>query len=231
MKRILLVLVAIVMCFTVVGCSTKTVEGNKEFGKYTGIYKLKNMELRIVHYKDTLSLMLRKDGEPYGNTLVTLEGNKFEDLECEFELKKNIVNVKSKQKEIPTGDYKRTNEYTTKEIYKDYIGDISYIKYNNGIYENSTDKIYTVRLNDDTIKFAYKHKDSSSNLAASKESDTLYTTDLFGDIYELKYNNDTLEFKVNSKDENENELTGKYEKTREMKDSEVIKVFAFEDYE
>ena len=59
MKRILLVLVAIVMCFTVVGCSTKTVEGNKEFGKYTGIYKLKNMELRIVHYKDTLSLILR----------------------------------------------------------------------------------------------------------------------------------------------------------------------------
>lgn len=128
MKKIILGIIIVVMCFVVVGCESTTIEGNKEFGEYTGIYKLKNMELKIVHHKNTILLMMNKDGESYGSTVVYLDGNKFTDLNCEFELKKDLVNIKSNQKDIPNGDYQRISEYTIEEIYKEYIGDISYIE-------------------------------------------------------------------------------------------------------
>ena len=125
MKKVVLGLMVVIMCFVLTGCNEKAVEGNKDFGKYTGIYKLNNVEFKIVHYKNTLQVQEYKDNELYGNTTVFTENNKFEDLDCKFEFKNNALKVTTKKKEIPSGDYIRVKPYSTEEIYKDYVGEES----------------------------------------------------------------------------------------------------------
>ena len=229
MKKIVLLLIAIIMCFTLTGCGAKPVDSNKSFGKYTGIYKLKNMELRIVHYKNELLVLLRKDGEPYGNTSVTLEGNKFSDLDCEFELKNDSIKVTTDKKDMPKGDYIRIKPYSTKKIYKDYIGDISYVDNNNGIYENNDIVVYTVRSREDTTRIAYAYKDMSANIDLRKENDTHFKTEIFGDIYDLKYNNDELEIKVESESDAKI-INGTYKRKDKLTAVKAIQIFVFEDY-
>ena len=230
MKKILLILIIIIMCFTVTGCFSKPVEGNKSFDKYTGIYKLNDSEIKIVHYKDSLLVTMKNKNNLIGQTTVSLKDNKFEDFNCRFELKKNYVKVTTNQNDIPKGDYIRVNKYTTKEIYKDYIGDISYINDYNGIYENNITKIYTVRTNKDIVRFAYNYKDVNTNIAIVKEKENNFTTDIFNDIYNLNFNDNSIKLKVDSKNENKKSISGNYILKSRMKAVDIIKIFAFEEY-
>ena len=231
MKKIIFGLIIIVMCFTLTGCFLDgTVEGNEEFGEYTGIYKLKNFELRVVQNGNTLSLIMNKDEKPFGRTLVYLTGNKFEDINCEFELKENVISIKTTQKDIPEGDYKRLKPYTTEEIYKEYIGDFSYLNKNNGVYENDNNRIYTVRATKDTIRMAYRRQELTANIALGMNNENSFSADLYDNKYDINYKNDTLELKADSKDETIRSLTGKYTRKGKMTATEVIKIFVFEEY-
>ena len=230
MKKTILGIIIITMCLVLTGCN-KAVAGNKAFGEYTGIYKLNDVEFKIAHYKNTVLLLARKNDEPYGNSTIYLKDNKFEDMDCKFEFKKNALKVTTKKNNIPSGTYIRIKPYTTKEIYKEYLGDISYINKNNGIYTNETTTIYTVRSGKDTVRIANYYKESGTNIDIPKKSETEFNTKFFEDEYTLKYNNDELEVSVNSNDENTRALSGNYKKKSEMKAEEVIKIFVFNGYE
>lgn len=231
MKKILYILLIIIMCITVTGCFEKTVEGNKSFGEYTGIYKLKNFELRVAQYKNDIAIIIKHDGKPFGSTKEEMKGNKLKSINCEFEFKKNAVIVNTNQKDIPKGKYKRLGSYTTKEIYKDYIGDISFIdtKYN-GIYENNGKMIYTVQTGKDIVRLANYNEDSSLNVVVQNNGNDIFKSNFFEDYYELKYGIEKLEANFKSEKKKLEEQSGMYNKTKEMKATDIIKVFVFESY-
>ena len=230
MKKIILGIMIIISCFIMTGCNTKTKEGNKEFGKYTGIYKLKNVEFKIAHYKNTLLITVNKNKTVYSSTSVVIDGTKFEDLDCKFELVKNGLKVTTKNKDIPNGTYKRIDEYSTKEIYKDYVGDISLLDKTNGEYERDGIKLYIVQTNEETLRVATATKEEGINIDLTKESDNHFSTDFFDDKYDLKIDGNKLELKLESKEEKSNTLTGTYTKKSKLNATKVIKVFSFDDY-
>lgn len=231
MKKILYILLIIIMCISVTGCFEKTVEGNKAFGEYTGIYRKNNFELRIVQYKNNLVVIMEKDEQPFGSTKTKIEGNKFEDMNCKFEFKKNAIIIDTNQSDIPKGKYKRVGSYTTKEIYKDYIGDISFIetKYN-GVYENNGKKIYTVQAGKDIVRLANYNEDSSLNVVVQNNGNDTFISNFFEDYYEIKYGIEKLEANFKSEKKKLEEQSGTYNKTSEMKATDIIKIFVFETY-
>lgn len=227
MKKIVLILIAVILCVTLTGC--KSVKGNEKFGKYTGIYKLQNMEIKVVHYKNKLLVKMNKNNEPFGSTEVIIEGNKFEDLNCTFEFKKDAVNIKTTQKDIPKGDYKRVKPYTTKEIYKDYVGDIAFLNNDyNGVFENDKNTIYTLQTTKDTIRFATDNNGVSTNLELNKKDEQHFYLDFFESKYNLTFNKEQLEVKYESPDEDA--ISGTYNRKSKMKAVDAIKIIAFDDY-
>ena len=232
MKKIILSIMAIAICFLLVGCGNnnlKTVEGNKAFGKYTGIYKLEKAEFKIIQYKDTLSVVMNNKGESMGNSTVFIEDNKVEVNDYKLEFKGNTVIVSSKNDNMPNGVYKRVNSYSTKAMYKDNIGDASLFETSNGVYKNDVSTIYAVKTDYDTYRFANSYKDTGLNLIATKEDDK-YVSDLFDEKYELTVNNDTLDLRVISETTASKELAGKYTKKGSIKMSDAIKLFIFDSY-
>jgi len=229
MKKIILGLVVIVMSFVLVGCNNnvKTVEGNKAFGEYTGIYKLGKNEFKMVQFKDKIMILAYNKGELCGNPTIFVENGKAKEEEYDFEFKENAVKIKSRSKLVKSGEYKRIKAYSTKEIYKDYVGDINLSNSHNGVYKNDVATIYTIQTDKNTIRFATYFNESGLNLEANKVSKNNYSCDFLEEKYELTYTSGILELKVDSQEENK-KLSGKYTKEKEISNADIVKIFAFD---
>ena len=231
MKKFVLYLIIIISCFIVSGCEIDTVGGNKDFGKYTGIYKLNDSELRIAHNKNTVLIIINQKGKLYGNSIAFLKKNKSSVLDCEFEFKDNEVILNTKKKDVKKGTYKRVGSYSTKQIYEEYIGDIKYLNNDyNGIYENDNKTIYTIQTHDDVVRFATKYGENNMNINTSKKDNNHYAAKFFNDVYDFKFNGDKLETSFKSEREKTKSLTGKYTRKSKMNAVEAIKAFAFDGY-
>lgn len=230
MKKILLGVIVIIMSFILVGCSNlKTVEGNKSFGKYTGIYKLGNNEISMVQLKEKILVLFYKDKELCGNTTWFVENNKVDDSEYKVEFKNNALKITSDNQALANGEYKRVKPYTTKEIYKDYIGDISLLKDNSGKYESDNKTMYIIKTNEDTVKFATYHNEMIMNIELNKDKDNSFKSDLFEEKYYMNINGNSFDLVVDTNDEDLKKLSGKYTKTADIKIEDVIKIFAFDE--
>lgn len=231
MKKKILKLFTIIMMislFFASGCNNnqEKIERNSSFGKYTGIYKLKNYELKVFHNGDDISLFILKDGDFHGNNSSIVEDNKVIFDEYEFEFADDIIKVKSDSENIPSGEYKLSGTYTTDEIYKDYIGDVSLIdsKYNYS-YENDGLNIYTIQESNTDIRIKYETSEESVNINLSYVEDDHFSIDFFDDIYDVKYENDSLILNVTSTEENKVKVNGTYSKKSKLTKEEIIKIF------
>ena len=231
MKKYIIGLLTIIMCFTLVGCiNTKTTKGNKDFGEYTGIYELGKVKFKLAQYKNTVLITITKNNELYGNTSLIIENNKIKDIDYDFELEKNQIKIKSKNKDVQSGTYKRIDSYSTKEIYKDYIGDISLLDKNSGIYKKDNNILYIIQSNENTLRIANYTEEESTNIELNKESNNHFTTDFFEDKYDVKINKETLELKLESESKKGEILTGTYKKESKINATDAIKIFVFDDY-
>lgn len=232
MKKLLLGLLIIILCFVLTGCNTfKTVEGNKEFGEYTGIYRLGKARIKIVQYKDKALVMLTKNNEMYGNATLFFNKNKLKDEDYKFEFKKNALTATFKNKAMPNGEYKRVASYLTETIYEDHVGDLSLLSNEyNGVYTNSENTIYTVQTSTDVIRIANYSDKAGLNIELHKENDNYFTADFFDDKYFLIYNGDKLDLKFESTNSENKDLTGIYTRDSKMEAKDIIRIFAFDDY-
>ena len=174
---------------------------NKSYGKYNGIYKYKNNEFRIFHKDDTIAYKVFKDGDPMGYDSSVIESNKLKINEYTFEFNKNSLKVKSKIKAIPSGTYKKDSGYSTNQIYKDYIGDVSlYNKKYKGLYENDKYSIYTVQIQDNELRIKYSTDEETVTINLYKIANDIFTIDFFGDLYDITYVKDELVINIKNKD-------------------------------
>lgn len=233
MKKIVIIIIGIIAIIAIgVGIilgmpqNLKAVEGNSDFGEYTGIYKLNNTEIKILHEDDTIDYKVYKDNDLYGNGSDTIKSNKIKIDDFTFEFGKNKMNVKSKNKNVSSGVYKRVDEYKTDNIYNDYVGDVAL--YNNnlaGVYENETYKIYIVVIDKNAIRMKYNTLDEGVNILVPKTNANSYEMDLFNTRYTINFKDNSLTLEVNSDDENSKVVNGTYTKTTTLSKVETIKEF------
>ena len=176
-----------------------------------------------------ISVVMSNKGEPTGNSTEVIEGSKVKINDYTLAFKGNTVKVTSKNKNMPKGEYKRVNSYSTKQIYKDNIGNITLFEKNNGVYKNDVTTVYVIKTDENTYRYANSYKNTGINLTATKENDK-YISDLVDEKYELIVSNDTIELKIDSQDETAKVIAGKYTKKESIKMADAIKIFMFDSY-
>ena len=235
MKKKVVIIIGIILIISILGIifipkifvkEEKKEMVNKSYGIYNGIYKYKNNEFRIFHKDDTISYKVFKDGDPMGYDSSIIENNKLKINEYTFEFNKNSLKVKSKIKTIPSGTYKKDSGYSTNQIYKDYIGDVSlYNNKYNGLYENDTYSIYTVQIQDNELRIKYSTDEETVTINLYKIANDIFTIDFFGDLYDITYTKDELVINIKNSDGTKKEISGKYQRKEKLSKEEIINQF------
>lgn len=228
-KYLLGIIIVLCLCFTLVGCKGNNKNHkNESFGDYTGVYQLGGVEIKVVHYDKKVLILVNKDGKLYGNTSLSFEGNTINVFDSKFEFLNQSLKISSNIDDITSGEYKKS-VYSTDDIYKDYIGEISLLNSNyNGVYKDGKHEVFTVQINDNAILLFNRNGDVRTNLTIDKQEDDHFAVENFEDSFDLKYQKDTLELKVESQIASTKALTGKYTRKSKMSAEEVIQVFAFD---
>lgn len=222
MKKIILLVTILTISLMCIGCSERQDINNPDFGGYTGIYKLKNIKIKIYHNNDRIYYKVLKKDEFYGNGDSEIESNKVEINEYNFEFLDKALKVKSKNKKIASGTYQK-DLYSTDDIYEDYVGDINYYdnKYN-GEFQKNEQIINTVQTKDDEIRLVFNTDIEGVNIILNKKKDNLFSNEMFDKKYTIKYNGNFLKLSLS---DDESELSGEYKKKEKLSKDEIIKLF------
>ena len=219
---ILVIVVGLIICWLL----TKKSMVNKSFGTYKGVYKYRDCEFRVMHNGNEISYMVLKNNENMGLNSTTISGNKTTKDEYDLEFIKNGLKVNSRTKQVYSGVYKKVSGYSTDEIYKDYIGDVSlYNNKYNGKYKLDDYTIYTVQPKNEEVKIYYAVDDEQINIFIEQVGNDRFSTNFFDEKYDLRFDKDTLYFTALDKEGNEKKNSGKYTKETSLTKEEIIKLF------
>ncbi len=227
-KKLIICLLLVFTSLSLIGCQKEETKEmtNPDFGKYNGIYKMKDYKFKVLHIDNNIVYRLYKKNDFKVNDIIFSdeESNKIEGYDFDFEFKENSVKVKSKNKEFPSGEYVKESGYSTDEIYKDYVGDVSLFdsKYS-GIYENEKGVVYSVQNNKDQVKIHYSDEEESTTIEIDYKEDNHFATDFFDTKYDLIYNDDSLVLTIT--DENGNDIEETYTRKSKLSKEEIIKQF------
>lgn len=236
MKRFSFIFILIIAAFSIfvlTACTKEEKKDNKEekevnntaFGKYTGIYKLDDCEFKVLHNDDMISLLIEKDGDSFGNDMVSIEGSKVETDNYDLEFTNNSVKVKSSNEEVPSGEYKKSS-YSTDDIYKDYIGEVSLYDNNyNGKFETEKNTIYTVQTSEDELKILFKNDEETVNIILYKKDKDHFYEKFFDDKYDLVFDKDTAKLTITYGNKKKSSMDGTYTRKAKLTKEEIIKLF------
>ena len=192
----------------------KEEETQKELAqKYEGIYKAKTSKLFIHSINDTeFSYML--DGNFQGTATVNkdsaIEKNHFDDY-FEFKLVDNGIEViyhanENTELAADTGLFTRVADYNKDNIYREAIGDPSYLtsKYS-GVFKNGEIELYLFQINEKEVSVNLVNGLSDSSVFLREkfeivEDNKLIAKSFFDEnqnSYEITFNNDEFTLKCN----------------------------------
>lgn len=215
-----------------------------ETSKFEGIYQNVNDKIYIHKLNDTeFTYMIGGNfqGTAKAKDGVAKEDNKFgTDEYFEFKLIDDGIELSYHADEntevaAETGLYKKVAEYSKDNIYKEAVGDPSYLtsKYS-GIYSNGEIQFYVYQKNDKEVQVSISESNSKffSELFEIESDNHLVAKSFFHEdeiAYEITFNDKSFDLKVNSdifgvdEDDKELELTYSYEK--EITQEEILDEF------
>jgi hypothetical protein len=237
-KKILVVLFVFCTVIGLTGCGKeeKVIERNKDFDKYTGIYKLDNKYFKIVHYNGCIAVRYG-DGTKSGsiNAMLIVDNVATAYGVFDIELKEDSIVVKgtntgqnSSEYSAYDGEYKLDSNYTNEEIYKDLASSIPIDESRDGLYKNGDEVLYVAQDSLLDIKLYKKVEDYYSSIEITASDNDIFDDTIEKTFYKAQFDGNKMKLDVNPIHEHDLFKPGEYTKTSDLTKVEVIKLLVFE---
>ena len=230
-KKLLLIGLLLVTVITLSGC-TKEKE-YKTLGELTGIYKLDNISVKLVHIGEDVSYIIEEETEEGGSFyqgFSSLDYNNIAtSMDIELKISKEKILLDDNSNTFKNGEYKRTSDYEADNIINDFLGIETYKESSvNGKYILNDNIAYLVETSDSSLRLRIVNNRYNVSLDLTKDENGHYIIEMFEDKYDLIIDKDKFELKIDSEDEDVKSNEGTYKKSKDINKIEIIKYFAFE---
>lgn len=206
---------------------------NTEANTWNGIYTLNGTDIKIFQiYDDEIEYNITgPDGTSQSYAKINGKTAKDEmfDEEYIFTLNGNKLEYSDTEKYFPNGTYTKKSDYTSKDYYKDNIGDPSYINSDiSGEYKLNDVIITIIQTEKDKVRFSIKKGSSTYSMTGELKNFIIdFKKTMFDDTDTIKFEfiNGTIKITATSTDKDSilNKIDGTYKKSRKLTIEEVIK--------
>ncbi len=236
-KKILVFLFLFCTVIGLTGCvnEEKIIERNKDFDKYTGIYKLDNKYFKIVHYNGSIAVKYG-DGTKSGsiNAMLIVDNVATSDEAFDIELKEDSIVVKgtntgqnSSEYSAYDGEYKLDSNYTNEEIYKDLASSIPIDESRDGLYKNGDEVLYVAQDSLLEIKLYKKMNEYYEVRRLTSSGNDKFDDTIEGTNYKVLFEGNKMKLDVSPVSEHDSIKPGEYTKTSDITMVEAIKLLIF----
>lgn len=206
---------------------------NTTTNTWNGVYTLNGTDIKIFQiYDDEIEYNITgPDGTSQSYAKINGKTAKDEMFgeEYIFTLNGNKLEYSDTEKYFPNGTYTKKSDYTSKDYYKDNIGDPTYINSDiSGEYKLNDVIITIIQTEKDKVRFSIKKDSSTYSMTGELKNFIIdFKKTMFDDTDTIKFEfiNGTIKITASSTDKDSilNKINGTYKKSKKLTIEEVIK--------